>query len=350
VFLLLLLLFLLFFFFFCFLLFYFTALPCFVLFSVLPLNLTFLHSFHPTSPTLLHSYLSHYISLLLSRSPIRKYGTTNEQFAKVAEKNHRQSVHNSYALDRRPYTVSEILSSPSIVPPLTRLNSCSTADGASAVILASEDFLKQHSNLFSRAVEILDQQLVTDQTSTFDSNQLEFSFSTIAGVEIARIAAQRIFQNNHKKEEEEEGQEEGTSSSSFLTIKDVDVLEVHDCFSCNELFLYEALGLCSVGSGGLLIDSVQWRSNSQGGSLGFLGERGWVVNPSGGLESKGHPIGATGLYQTYELVQQLRGEAEKKQVPNARVALQHNFGIGSAVVVTLYRKPKKLSPGQRSKL
>ncbi len=109
--------------------------------------------------------------------------------------------------------------------------------------------------------------------------------------------------------------------------EDVDVIELHDCFSANELITYEALGLCGEGEGGKLIES---------GAVTYGGD--WVVNPSGGLISKGHPLGATGLAQCSELSWQLRGQADKRQVPDAKVALQHNIGLGGAAVVTMYRK------------
>ena len=107
---------------------------------------------------------------------------------------------------------------------------------------------------------------------------------------------------------------------------DVQVVELHDCFSTNELITYEALGLCPPGKGAELVDSG---NNTYGGK--------YVVNPSGGLISKGHPLGATGLAQCSELCWQLRGQAGKRQVPGAKVALQHNIGLGGAVVVALYR-------------
>lgn len=115
-------------------------------------------------------------------------------------------------------------------------------------------------------------------------------------------------------------------SSTGYRPMDVDVVELHDCFSANELITYEALGLCPPGKAGEFIDSG---NNTYGGKL--------VVNPSGGLISKGHPLGATGLAQCCELCWQLRGEAGKRQVPGARLALQHNIGLGGAVVVALYK-------------
>jgi sterol carrier protein 2 len=116
-------------------------------------------------------------------------------------------------------------------------------------------------------------------------------------------------------------------TQSGLGPENLDVVELHDCFSCNELITYEALGLCPVGQGGKYVDDGAF---TYGGKV--------VVNPSGGLISKGHPLGATGLAQCSELVWQLRGEAEKRQVKGAKVALQHNLGLGGAAVVTLYRK------------
>merc|ERR1712146_238637 len=110
----------------------------------------------------------------------------------------------------------------------------------------------------------------------------------------------------------------------------VQVVELHDCFSCNELITYEALGLCAEGEGGKLIES---------GNATYGGR--YVVNPSGGLISKGHPLGATGLAQCAELNWQLRGEAGPRQVPGAKVGLQHNLGLGGACVVTLYRRPEE---------
>ena len=114
---------------------------------------------------------------------------------------------------------------------------------------------------------------------------------------------------------------------SGLGPENVDVAELHDCFSANELITYEGLGLCEEGEAGEFIDS---EANTFGGKV--------VVNPSGGLISKGHPLGATGLAQASELTWQLRGEADKRQVDGAKVALQHNLGLGGAAVVAMYRK------------
>jgi len=247
----------------------------------------------------------------------RKYGTTNLQFAKIAYKNHKHSVNNPKARSQKEYSLEEILQpETSLYGPITLLQACPTGDGAACAIVCSERFMKEK-GLESQAVEIVAQEMMTDLPSSFDKNNK--SFLNLCGFEMCKKGAERVYQK------------------SGLKPIDVDVLEVHDCFSVNELFMYEALGLCKIGDGGKLIDSGQWIQNSKAGQLYRLGGR-WIVNPSGGLESKGHPIGATGLGQCTELCWQLRNMAGKRQVDGAKVAMQHNFGLGSAAVITLYKK------------
>uniref|UniRef100_A0A1D5RDT5 Sterol carrier protein 2 n=1 Tax=Macaca mulatta TaxID=9544 RepID=A0A1D5RDT5_MACMU len=176
-------------------------------------------------------------------------------------------------------------------------------DGAAAAILASEAFVQKY-GLQSKAVEILAQEMMTDLPSSFE----EKSVIKMVGFDMSKEAARKCYEK------------------SGLTPNDIDVIELHDCFSTNELLTYEALGLCPEGQGATLVDRGD---NTYGGK--------WVINPSGGLISKGHPLGATGLAQCAELCWQLRGEAGKRQVPGAKVALQHNLGLGGAVVVTLYK-------------
>jgi len=146
--------------------------------------------------------------------------------------------------------------------------------------------------------------LATDPPSSLNEN----SMIKAVGHDMTKLAADRLFAKCKCKPE------------------DVDVIELHDCFSTNELITYEALGLCPPGKGGELVDR---NDNTYGGK--------YVINPSGGLISKGHPLGATGLAQCSELCWQLRNQAGKRQVPNAKLALQHNIGLGGAVVVGLYR-------------
>jgi acetyl-CoA acetyltransferase len=236
------------------------------------------------------------------REHMERYGTTAEQFAKVAVKNHEHSVNNPLSQYQEACTLEEVLESRMMWEPLTLLQCCPTSSGAAAAVLASERFVDEH-GLRDQAVEIVGQAMATD--TPFEGSDLK-----ICGTEMTRAAAQKVYEE------------------SGLGPEDVDVIELHDCFSTNELITYEGLGLCEEGGGGELIDS---------GAVTYGGD--WVVNPSGGLLSKGHPIGATGLAQCAELNWQLRGKADERQVDGAKVALQHNLGLGGAGVVTMYRAP-----------
>ncbi len=239
------------------------------------------------------------------REHMERYGTTAEQFAKIGWKNHKHSVNNPYSQFQDEYSLQQILDAPVVYEPLTRLQCCPTSDGAGAAILCSEDFLRKH-KLEDKAVEILGMAMVTDLPSTFD----EKSCIKMVGADMTTEAAHQVYEQ------------------SGLGPENVDVVELHDCFSCNEMITYEALGLCAEGKGGQFVDEG---AQTYGGRV--------VVNPSGGLISKGHPLGATGLAQCAELTWQLRGQAERRQVEGARVALQHNLGLGGAAVVSLYRRP-----------
>ena len=232
-----------------------------------------------------------------------RYGSTAEQFAKIGVKNHQHSANNPYAQFQDVYTLEEVLASRQIYGPLTKLQCSPTSDGSGAVILAGEDFVDRH-GLAGQAVEIIGQSMVTDLEHTFTAQ----SAITLVGADMTRAAATKVY------------------DQAGIGPDDVDVIELHDCFSTNELLTYEALGLCPEGDGGKLVDA---------GDTGYGGR--WVVNPSGGLISKGHPLGATGLAQCSELTWQLRGTADNRQVAGAKVALQHNIGLGGAVVVTAYR-------------
>ena len=196
------------------------------------------------------------------------------------------------------------MKSPMIHFPLHKLSCCPTSDGAGCAILANEQFVKKH-GLEDQAVEILDIRLLTDFASTFD----EKSSIKLIGFDMAKACAEKVY--------EEAG----------IGPKDVQVVELHDCFAHNELLTYEALGLCGRGGAQRFIEDGD---NTYGGQI--------VTNPSGGLLSKGHPLGATGLAQCTELVQQLRGQADKRQVEGARIALQHNLGLGGACVITMYER------------
>lgn len=239
-----------------------------------------------------------------AREHMERYGSKPESFARIGMKNHRHSVNNPYAQFQREFTFEEVMASPMIYDPLTRLQCCPTSDGAAAAIIVSGDFAERH-GLRAKAVEIAGMAMATDLPSTFADK----SCIKIVGFDMTRKAALQAYEE------------------SGIGPENAQVIELHDCFSANELLTYEALGLCAEGHGGELIDS---------GAVTYGGR--WVVNPSGGLISKGHPLGATGLAQCAELVWQLRGKAEARQVNGARVALQHNLGLGGAAVVTIYRK------------
>jgi acetyl-CoA acyltransferase len=238
------------------------------------------------------------------RDHMDKYGSTPEHYAWIGWKNHKHSVNNPYAQFQDEYSLEDIKAAKMIHEPLTKLQCSPTSDGAAAAIVASERFVDEH-GLWEQAIEIAGQAMVTDLASTFDERT---DCIRIVGYDMSAQAAQQAY---------EEAQ---------LGPEDVQVIELHDCFSANELITYEALGLAQEGHGHELVDA---RATTYGGR--------WVVNPSGGLISKGHPLGATGLAQCSELCWQLRGEADARQVEGAQAGLQHNIGLGGAAVVTVYR-------------
>ncbi|KAK7492937.1 hypothetical protein BaRGS_00015884 [Batillaria attramentaria] len=247
---------------------------------------------------------------------------TVEDLAKIAHKNRKQGENNPRASFQKAPDLKTITNRAMLCYPITFNMSAATADGSAAAIVCSEKFVQEH-GLQSKAVEILAQHMVTDLPSSFQS-----SYRDLCGYSMSKTAAEKCFEDTR------------------MTPEDVQVFEVHDCFSCNELFMYEALHCAPEGRGLDLVNNSSWRRNKQGGEQLYVGNK-WVFNPSGGLESKGHPIGATGLGQCAELVWQLRGEAGKRQVEGARVAMQHNFGIGGAAVVTMYGKYQPSIPMAR---
>ncbi|MDB4943605.1 MAG: 3-ketoacyl-CoA thiolase [Labilithrix sp.] len=231
-----------------------------------------------------------------------KYGTKRETFAKVAEKARKHASNNPYALFNQVLSVEEILASDEVFDPLTRYQCCPPTCGAGAAILCSDEFAKKHG--ITKPVYIAAQAMTTDYESSFK----EQSMMKMVGFDMAKECAKKVY------------------DQAGLGPEDVQVIELHDCFTANEILTYEALGLCPEGGAEKLIEEGD---NTYGGR--------WVTNPSGGLLSKGHPLGATGLAQCTELVWQLRGQADKRQVPGAKVALQHNLGLGGACVMTMYR-------------
>mmetsp|Transcript_55182 Transcript_55182/g.81856 ORF Transcript_55182/g.81856 Transcript_55182/m.81856 type:complete len:461 (+) Transcript_55182:78-1460(+) len=244
------------------------------------------------------------------REHMKLYGTTPRHFAKIGEKNHRHSANNPYSQFRDVYSLEEIEGSREVYAPLTKLQCSPTSDGAGAAILASEEFVIKH-GLQGQAVEIVGQSMRTDYGHAMDADEIhDRSCIDMVGFPMAKATAEDVYAQS------------GIGPSS------VQVVELHDCFSCNEALTYEALGLCKEGEAGAFIDRGD---NTYGGK--------YVINPSGGLIAKGHPLGATGLAQCCELNWQLRGEAGPRQVAGARVALQHNLGLGGACVVTMYKRP-----------
>ena len=237
------------------------------------------------------------------REHMDRHGTTAEHFAKIGHKNHKHSVNNPNAQFQQEYSLQDITESRTIYDPLTKLQCSPTSDGSAAAVLASEEFVDQH-GLAGHAVEIVGQAMTTDFASTFDG-----TCASIIGHDMNIAASRDVY------------------DQAGIGPEDFQVIELHDCFSANELLLYEALGLCDAGEAGTLIDN---------GDTTYGGR--WVVNPSGGLISKGHPLGATGLAQCTELTWQLRGDADARQVPGVTAALQHNIGLGGAAVVTAYQR------------
>ena len=237
-------------------------------------------------------------------SHMKKYGTPLEAFAKVRAKASRHAVNNPLAIFRKEVTTEQVMNDQVIWPGvMTRLMACPPTCGAAAAVLVSEAFAKRHG--IRTDVRIAAQAMTTDTPSTFESADM----MKVVGYDMSKAAAAKVYE------------------AAGIGPDDLDVVELHDCFAHNELITYEALGLCPEGGAARFIDDGD---NTYGGKV--------VTNPSGGLLSKGHPLGATGLAQCYELTRQLRGTAGATQVDGARHALQHNLGLGGACVVTLYEQ------------
>lgn len=231
----------------------------------------------------------------------KQYGISEEVFARIAVKARAHAANNPYAVFRDRVTLEEVLASPRIYGPLTRLQCCPPTCGAAAAVVCSPDFARRHG--LRGDVAIRAQAMTTDTSSSFASGDMR----AVVGYDMSRAAATRVYED------------------AGVGPDDLDVVELHDCFTTNELISYEALGLTPAGTAERFIADGD---NTYGGRI--------VTNPSGGLLSKGHPLGATGLAQCTELVWQLRGAAGPRQVEGARLGLQHNIGLGGAAVVTLY--------------
>jgi sterol carrier protein 2 len=232
----------------------------------------------------------------------QEFGLEPDTLAKISVKARRHAANNPYAVFREQVTVDEVLGSPEIFGPLTRLQCCPPTCGAAAAVLCSPEFARRHG--LRTDVTIAAQAMTSDTSSTFEAGDMR----KVVGYDMSKAAADQVYEK------------------AGIGPEDVKVVELHDCFTTNELLSYEALGLTPVGTAEKFISDGD---NTYGGRV--------VTNPSGGLLSKGHPLGATGLAQCAELVWQLRGEAGDRQVDDVRVALQHNIGLGGAAVVTMYQ-------------
>lgn len=233
----------------------------------------------------------------------QRYDISPDTFAHVSVKARRHAAHNPNAVFRDPVTVEEVLGSPAVFGPLTRLQCCPPTCGAAAVVVCSPDFARRKG--LDAQVQITAQAMTTDQPDSFEPRDM----MNLVGAGMTRRAAHQVYE------------------ASGVDPQDLAVVELHDCFSTNEVITYEALGLTPEGTAEKFIRDGD---NTYGGRV--------VTNPSGGLLSKGHPLGATGIAQCAELVWQLRGQAGARQVAGADVALQHNLGLGGACVVTLYQR------------
>jgi acetyl-CoA acetyltransferase len=237
------------------------------------------------------------------REHMERFGTSRSTFAKIAVKARSHAQHNPYAVFRDQVTEEQVLASPTIAGPLTRLMCCPPTCGAAAAVVCSADFARRHG--VEASVVVRAQSMVTDHPSTFEAADMR----RLVGYDLTAAASQEVY------------------NSAGVGPEDIGVVELHDCFATNELISYEALGLTPEGTAEkFVLDG----DNTYGGRV--------VTNPSGGLLSKGHPLGATGLAQCAELVWQLRGAAGPRQVPGVSLALQHNLGLGGACVVTLYER------------
>lgn len=237
------------------------------------------------------------------KAHMEKYGSTLTDLARIRAKASRHAVNNPLALFRKEVTPEEVLDAPVMWDGvMTRLMACPPTCGAAAAIVVSERYAKKHG--LDTTVRVIGQAMTTDTPSTFDSHDM----MRVVGYDMTVAAAAQVYEQ------------------TGIGAADVDVVELHDCFAHNEMITYEGLGLCPEGGAPKFIAEGD---NSYGGQV--------VTNPSGGLLSKGHPLGATGLAQCYELTRQLRGTAGTTQVDGARTALQHNLGLGGACVVTMYQ-------------
>jgi len=239
------------------------------------------------------------------REYIEKYGAKVEDFAEIGRVNHAHSKNNPYSQFQDQYSLDQVMGSTMIHSPLTKLQCCPTSDGGAAAVLVSQKFLDERPELKSQAILIAGQCLATDSPNLFNKSSIE-----LVGFSMSKHAAKTALEE------------------AKVQPKDVKVVELHDCFSANEMVTLDALGLCEPGKAHEMV---------RNGDITYGGQ--CVVNPSGGLISKGHPLGATGIAQCSELVWHLRGWANNRAMKGTDSCLQHNLGLGGAVVCTVYKRP-----------
>jgi len=238
------------------------------------------------------------------REYMEKYGAKDEDFAEIGRINHAHSKNNPYSQFQQEYTLEQISGSKMIHSPLTMLQCCPTSDGGAAAVLVSQSFLDARPHLKDQAILIAGQCMATDSPNLFNKSSIE-----LVGFGMSKHAASQAL------------------AEASVSPKNVKVVELHDCFSANEMVTLDALGLCDPGKAHEMVRK---------GDITYGGQ--CVVNPSGGLISKGHPLGASGIAQCAELVWHLRGWANNRLMPNTDVCLQHNLGLGGAVVCAVYKR------------
>jgi acetyl-CoA C-acetyltransferase len=231
-----------------------------------------------------------------------RFGVSDRALARIAVKARRHAANSPYAIFRNPITENDVLASPLLFRGLHKLYACPPSCGAASVIVCNQRFAKRHG--IRADVRLIGQGWCSDKQEFFESDPLDVMFRGLS-----KEAAVRAYED------------------AGVGPEDLDVIELHDCFTSNEMITYAALGLCEEGEMDRFVMEDQ---NTYGGK--------YVICPSGGLLSKGHPLGATGLAQITELVWQLRGTANARQVEGARTALQHNGGLGSAGFVHLFQR------------
>lgn len=242
---------------------------------------------------------------LIGNDHSRRWGTTFEQFAKVAVKNHHHATMNPKAVVRRETPLEEVMAAEMIAYPNTKLMCSINVDGAAAAVVASEAEVRRR-GLMGRAIRVRASELTSNPYTPREDALTDFS-------QVTRICAKRAYE------------------AAGLGPEDLALVELHDCFATAEIVHYENLGLCPDGQAGRLIDSGE---TALGGRI--------PVNASGGLLSKGHPLGATGIANLYEIAQHLRGEAGARQVHGAQIGLTHVVGggpdIGSSCAIHILEK------------